>query len=659
MLPSKRALRAFMSSCPAPAIQPGHGLLTASGIDYIIRSGVHIIDHSRVLVLYVYGRGDVLQGVREPVYATFMARDDHVTLARVPDGPSRWRRSSLDLLSGWGWERRCAFASVPDERRVQGYLQAPGPGLEALVRAQRSIRDKRSLARQQARDNAVRARMSPFKALPRGLPGWIRKSVMPAYFRCPHASSRRPVTGVCTSCGHEVTLPAASHGKSAVCPRCGRDLIIKSAAMGRYEDRATVQALERVDANTIAVRIVKAVYSYGRGDLTPAVSLRENSRILVHVSPTGEAIAEPYYLSYGNQDGRPTPWRAGYRPVFFKYQYQFDADVCGRVYPGNLSSALAGTPWEYCPLAPFMDRFPGEPMELAPFLIAHVAHPHLEKLVKTGFCSLASDLAYGRVPDGLLDGSQNRTHRILGIRAEDVDFLLELNPDVNTLRIFQGYAGLKDRRELLLWQRRNGVTRDIPEMLSHGAAPRGLMRYVDGQLASHAGLERPYGGARYPDAQTVLSEWRDYADMGRKLGGLILYPRDLAEAHDIAQARLKAEEDAAMRRDFVAAMAGLYDRLRYQRDGLAVVVPSGPDEIVAEGRALRTCVGGYVGRVADGSCVILFVRAADAPDTPLYTMEVRDRRVVQLRGQGNSDAPEDVRAFVGEYERRVLSRLAA
>ena len=130
-------------------------------------------------------------------------------------------------------------------------------------------------------------------------------------------------------------------------------------------------------------------------------------------------------------------------------------------------------------------------------------------------------------------------------------------------------------------------------------------------------------------------------------------------AHDDAQARLKAEEDAAMREGFAAVMAGLADRLRYARDGYLVALPSGPDEVIAEGQALRTCVGSYVGRVADGSCVIAFVRAADDPDTPLCTMEIRGGRIVQLRGMRNQEAPPDVRAFADAYERRVLSRLRA
>lgn len=145
------------------------------------------------------------------------------------------------------------------------------------------------------------------------------------------------------------------------------------------------------------------------------------------------------------------------------------------------------------------------------------------------------------------------------------------------------------------------------------------MRYADAQLASYAGAERPY-----PDTQ----------------------------------ARLKTEEDTNLRRAFSVVMAGIADRLRYERDGLAIVVPAVPDEIIAEGGTLRTCVGSYVSRVVDGSCLILFFRTADNPETPLYTIEVRDHHVVQLCGQGNREVSPNVRAFVDAYECRVLARTA-
>lgn len=66
-------------------------------------------------------------------------------------------------------------------------------------------------------------------------------------------------------------------------------------------------------------------------------------------------------------------------------------------------------------------------MQMYPFLTAYFEHPKLEHLVRVGFYSLASDFAYRGIYGIKLDESQNRTHRILGVKAEDVDFLRHLD----------------------------------------------------------------------------------------------------------------------------------------------------------------------------------------------------------------------------------------
>ena len=100
-------------------------------------------------------------------------------------------------------------------------------------------------------------------------------------------------------------------------------------------------------------------------------------------------------------------------------------------------------------------------MDLVSFLDAHVRHPRLEHLVKVGFLNLASDLAYKRLSSDALDESQNRTHRLLGVAAEDVPFLRELGADAKVLLTFRECADTKDRQRLFLWQREHGVEHDV------------------------------------------------------------------------------------------------------------------------------------------------------------------------------------------------------
>lgn len=301
-----------------------------------------------------------------------------------------------------------------------------------------------------------------------------------------------------------------------------------------------------------------------------------------------------------------------------------------------------------------------KPMQMWPFLRAHLEHPRLEHLVKVGFFSLAADLAYRNDYNRALDESQRRTHRILQVEAEDVPFLRGLDPDMGTLEVFHGYAGLKDRQRLLRWQMDNQVTRDVDQILEHMTAHK-FMRYMDKQFAV---LRADGGRGRYLNMQSAVSEYRDYlgiiAQLGYNMGNsFALYPKDLQKAHDRVQGRVKAKADAQMRRDFKEAMRAIFGRLDFEADGMKFLLPTGPEDLAAEGNALHHCVGSYADRVARKECVILFLRRCEDVSKPLYTVEIRNLKIIQVRGRGNCDPTPEVEAFMSQWERQVLRAPAA
>ena len=77
-----------------------------------------------------------------------------------------------------------------------------------------------------------------------------------------------------------------------------------------------------------------------------------------------------------------------------------------------------------------------------------------------------------------------------------------------------------------------------------------------------------------------------------------------------------------MRRDFKAACKRIQNQLDFEQDGMKILYPATPEDIVAEGHALHHCVGGYADRHAEGSTTIMFLRLISRPDQPYYTMEV-------------------------------------
>ena len=80
-----------------------------------------------------------------------------------------------------------------------------------------------------------------------------------------------------------------------------------------------------------------------------------------------------------------------------------------------------------------------------------------------------------------------------------------------------------------------------------------------------------------------------------------------------------------------------------------IVTPESSGDLEAEGKALSHCVRTYAERMAKGETTIVFVRKAEDPGTPFYTMEIKDGQVVQLRGKHNCAPTPDVMKFEKEF----------
>lgn len=653
---NKRECRKFAN--PDLKMITGCGLLHAEQVGYIIRTAVKIIDHHKTLILYVYPRIQAVKGDFRPLWAVFQDKDDYITLECRKDGSAKWRKAAFEHLGkDWHFTGKCAFYSVKDEERIKSYLKSDsGSGMETLTSFQSNILEKRRQERQKIRENEIIKRMSGIPALPRGLKGWIHKSVMPAYFFYDYKRGGMDVPGICTSCGHEIRLSGVKQGNKGVCPHCKRELIMKPRSRRKYclTDRDTCQVIQNVGNGELAIRIIKVYYVY-KGD-KPEPRIYENARQFIRQDADGKICREDYYYSYNS--GIRTNWKKGERPAMFsKWQYYFEADTCGHVYSKNLPAELKGTPWRYCPIADFYSHF-REPMESPPFLRAFLKHPRLEHLAKIGFWNIVSDLAYRRSPD-CLDETQDRTHRILKVSAEDIQFLREMDADMDMLKIFQQYSGLKDRQRLLVWQMEQKVSRDILPILKHMTVHK-FIRYIENQFGFLRLRKTPYGTLRYKKMQDLVSEYRDYLDMCHKMdydmkNSFVLYPKDLQKSHDRTARRFKQKQDAKMKRDFIAVYQGLSGQLDFEKSGMKIVYPATPDDIIFEGNALHHCVGSYTERVAGKECIILFLRKCSDEEKPFYTVEVRNQKAVQVRGVGNCGMTSEVKAFISAWEHRVLS----
>lgn len=151
---------------------------------------------------------------------------------------------------------------------------------------------------------------------------------------------------------------------------------------------------------------------------------------------------------------------------------------------------------------------------------------------------------------------------------------------------------------------------------------------------------------------------RDYADyitecetLGYNLhDSMINRPKDFASAHGRTSQLIVYKEN----KEVLESFDKLYEsrkELEFADGRLILRQPESFAEIIAEGRKLSHCVGGYAKRHAMGRLNIMFIRMADEPDKPFYTLELSaEGGIVQVRGYKNHDMTAEVQEFVEKYK---------
>lgn len=159
-----------------------------------------------------------------------------------------------------------------------------------------------------------------------------------------------------------------------------------------------------------------------------------------------------------------------------------------------------------------------------------------------------------------------------------------------------------------------------------------------------------------------LSIYRDYLDILRQLNVPLknkstLLPKNLREAHDRASDRLKFVTNAEKQAKYSQRIKDLI-KLNMEIGEFKFIIPKQLEEIVAEGEHLHHCVGSYTDKVVNGETLIIFIRSKENFKESLYTMEVKNGDIVQIRGHRNS-SPEDkarvaAEKFIAKAKRKHL-----
>lgn len=653
---NKRACRKLAD--PTWKMNLNSGLFCADQLQYIVRSAVRNVDHQRVLILYVYDREQVNVGETRPLWTVFQSREQYITLARREDGAVYWRKAAFDNLSRQpSFRNKCAFYSLNDEKKVMRFCKEDKKdGFACLDSLQSRIMHQSTLQRK------IIERMETVPGLPRGLKSWIHKEIMPVYIFYTYSKGAKEMVGYCTACRRSVKVSGIKHNTEGCCPLCKKAVTYKSRGRrGNVLDRETLQVLQRISDTELVVRFVKIYRRYPNADV-PEEDIYESSRIFICLDRKGAASSEHFYKQFYSED--ITPWKKGNRPVFSKWQYNFNADDNGYLYDRNLDLVLDNTPWKYSQLKNYYQA-DKSPFYVIDYLKRFLDYPMLEYLVKLGLYRLAEELVNPNYYYYMLDYAINKKGKsiygVLGLGKSYLPLLRRINPGSKQLTLIKKF--LKNHipvdEQLFTWCTRHKVGRleNLTVPLQYMTAYK-LIRYANEQFEKYQ--RRSWSDQTvFYDMETLLNSYRDYISMCEALeydlsNSFVLYPANLSKAHDKVNDLSDKEKAQAYENQIQKLYEKLNSQYTFMQNGYFIVLPRSVKEIMEEGHKLHHCIGTYVKSIVKRKCLVFFVRKVSEPDKPLCTVELNGAEVGQVSMFGNKAPTPQIKLFLKVWEQKVV-----
>ena len=633
--------------------------------DFMVSLSWPVIDHERLLVAtFVRNRNKKMWRQEGPSFRLVCSKKNG-TAAILFKGDRAAKRKKLNTaLDGFGTQSTYCYPEISptDEKALGKWLRSDPnqsrnhlmPELSSWVEEAIDAEILRERdARGELRDEDVY--LCP-EEIPAGLVDHIIRNVLPKDNVLIYRKGN--TRGTCFLCREKVHARDRRfrQGEFVACPNCGRKVYAilqggQSFASDYVGDVATIQ--KGTDGQTLFVRQWHLVRDHSaKWDDIPA-RLEEVARYAVRGNKAAkwqhEAKEALYMRSYRyrlNHWTRVKDVAAAYDGEYFFYL------------PMNWEEQLSGTSLRYCNLEEYHRYCSRDHKDRSSirFMMDWARYPMVEKFWKAGYTNLVHERMRGV-------GKEYR-HDVVWTRP-DIPAAIRFPKRFLKVLPAERWGAAKMHRAAQGWELvQSGVIREgelgemirsdvsidlIREALPYASAHRIISYLEKCILKEKEKWEQNQGGYRVPQSAITF---RDYIKDCKKLNWdltdrAILFPPNLSAAHERTIALIKYEEDKAANEKFQETRRNLL-WMEWTKENLLIRLPVDGNEIVAEGKALHHCVGGYVKRAAEGKTTILFIRHVDQPDKPFYTLEWCNGHVQQCMAYGNSSYTNDpeVQAFV-------------
>ncbi len=297
---------------------------------------------------------------------------------------------------------------------------------------------------------------------------------------------------------------------------------------------------------------------------------------------------------------------------------------------------------------------------LVTYCCLSAAKPGVEALFNGGCGEIALSYIAGHKHGLRLNLNSNNPKKILGLNTEELKkFQHNANDAMYLLSQYKQYKkhldipGSFDKKweYFLKYKSRLNDIADIQAVTQ--LSTTAVINYIEKQ------------SVLYYKSKTIqmLIDWKDYLKQCAALeydraDTSINKPKNLPEAHHKLTELVEYRESEILQKK-IDKLRPWHKKLRFSSGDLIVIEPRTAKEIIDEGEALHHCVGGYADDHAEGTTNIMFLRKADAPQTPYYTIEIDTFGNIRqcygaynnVKSLGGVPKPQIIKDFQEEYAR--------
>lgn len=628
-----------------------------------------------LLVIAAYRREALVAGDLRPVFVTYIDTEEGKWASRVGE---KWSEAYLLNLNHMAENYEYYRTETESPEDIDLCNELLGRNEKTIVRAvhewQSEIRGEQSRKKAQKREDYWKSQMDKIPALPDDFALWADMEGTAAddflFFR----RVGQDTQVYCSHCGGVYfTRQEMRHCKEVrgmgppperyFCRECRAYLPAKSWGKQKtLRTRGTVLLMQKAGGQ-VAFRNFLVTKNFRLKPLAndkvweKEVTLSERLRVLAN--PETFESEESYEQRTVQPSGKflwATVTERGYHGTY--------SLTIGRGVPymRNLDEVLEGTGCRPSIARMFVK---GAACYMQTALKKAAKRRYIEYLVRAGLTNLTREIVEDFWKP--VDEKATNLRDLLGVDGQQLHQLKRLNGGSCMLEAMR-YAWEHDEKiseEHLRFIHAKSIDVDALEMDRTGMTLQRMINYIRKQ----AEISKVPLGA-------INGIYHDYLDLAEERGmdltdEIVCHTPRLEEMHnryaDEKNRRQNEAEAARVNKLFRGIEKDYQDNLEhfaYQKAGLVIMVPRRASDIQEEGRKQHHCVGAsdnYIRKMAEGESFILFLRKAEAPEIPYYTLEVKyDGEILQ--SYGAYDRKPDIKKVepvLKSFTRKIRKRTEA